>query len=100
MSFKHFAATSIRLSALALIVPLALVACGGGDDEVAGAVVNPPPAHPLVVGTDVPVTATASADGAIAFIRSVIAQSSDTAEGLVLGNAVLGTSDTQDPQAL
>lgn len=105
-SVSHGPSARARALPLALLLPLVLAACGGGSGDGLPDVpapapgVNAPPEIPLVAGTDVPQSATTSADGAIAFIRSVVAQTSDTASGLRLGNAVLGTSDTQGPQAL
>lgn len=78
-------------------LPLAalLAACGGGG--VGG--IAEVPSEPLVSGTDVPVSATTSSSGAIAFVRSVIGMTSETADPLVLGDAVLATSDTDEPEA-
>ncbi|TFZ01304.1 hypothetical protein [Ramlibacter rhizophilus] len=85
-----------------LPLALALAACGGGGDggPVDNVVTPTPPPDPFVAGSEVPQSATTSVDGAIAFIRSVIASMSETAEGLALGNAALATSETADPQPL
>jgi hypothetical protein len=89
--------------AMPLLVLLA--ACGGGDnDDVAAAPAPAPapmaPADPLVAGTDVPLSATASSAGAFAFVKRVVESNGDTADPLVIGSAVLGTSDTEDPQPI
>jgi hypothetical protein len=75
-----------------------LVACGGGDD------VAPPPAAPpppqVVSGSDVPLSATQSANAAFDFVAGVAANKSETAEPLVVGDATLATTDTEEPRAL
>ncbi|HSW17563.1 MAG TPA: hypothetical protein VLJ86_10080 [Ramlibacter sp.] len=80
--------------ALALPLVLALASCGGGDGGAA--VVT----DPLVGGSDVPTSATTSAAGAFAFVKSVADTSSETADPLRLGDATLATSETDDPQLL
>jgi hypothetical protein len=85
------AQTLIALSATAL-----LVACGGG-----GGGGTPAPSDPPVAGTDVPTSATTSSTAATDFVRSVVAKGEANAETeLVLGNAVLATSETDDPAAI
>ncbi len=83
--------TSGRTAVTLAITGMLLAACGGGGggDGVV--------ADPLVAGTDVPVSATSSSAGAIAFVKSVAATSSNTAEPIVVGDAVLATSDTDEP---
>ena len=81
------------------LIPVAaalLAACGGGDDG--GAPAMPPVAN--VGGTDVPVTATQDPTAAYQFVASVAATSSDSAEPIVVGDATLATSETDEPQAL
>lgn len=75
---------------------LLLAACGGGGGEA------PPPVatDPLVSGTDVPTSATTSSAGAFAFVRQVASGNSDTAEPLVVGNATLATSETDEPSPI
>ena len=75
------------------LVAVGLVACGGGD----GVQVT---LDPLFPGTDVPTSATISSDGALAFIASVAAGSSDSSEPIVLGDTVLASSDTAEPTGL
>ena len=63
---------------------------GGGGTTVAG----------FVVGTEVPLTATTSAAGATAFANSLVTTgTNETGEPLVLGDAVLASSDTDDTDA-
>ena len=72
----------------ALGAALLLGGCGGSDG---------PPAIIYVAGTDVPVSATQSAAGALTFTMQLAASSSDTSEPIVLGSAELGTDDTAEP---
>jgi hypothetical protein len=82
------------LAALAVTVAAGLAACGGGDDAPAA------PADPFVAGTQVNVSATQSADGAFAFANGSGANPDNTSEPLVLGDATLATSETDEPKAL
>jgi hypothetical protein len=86
---------SLMLAAAAL-----LTACSGGSDG-AGAPPAPPPApapaDPPVAGTAVPTSATTSSTGATVFVRTATTLSSDAAEPLELGTAMLATSDTDEP---
>lgn len=82
---------NLRETSAALAGALLLASCGGGG----GANLAAP-----VPGTDVPVSATASADGAFDFVASVAAAPDDTAEPLVLGDATLATSETDEPRAV
>lgn len=86
----------LRPAALALAVAVAtgLAACGGGDDGPAV------PADPFVAGTQVNVSATQSADGAFAFANGNGAAQDNTGEPLVLGDATLGKSETDEPKPL
>ena len=85
--------TSCKLVALCCVASV-LVACGSSDSLPTATV---PPVINLVPGTDVPVTATTSAAGAAEFVKTVVASSADTAEPLAVGDAVLSTTDTEDP---
>jgi hypothetical protein len=71
-----------------------LVACGSSDSLPTA---TAPPIDPFVEGTDVPLSATVSGTGATEFVKTVAASSADMAEPLKVGNAVLGTSDTDEP---
>jgi hypothetical protein len=90
--------TSISCRFLLLgIAGLALLsACGGGGGGDAPPMAVQPPA----VLSDVPGSATASAAGAVAFVRQLAARSDDTSEPIRIGDAVLATSDTDEPAGL
>lgn len=72
---------------------LLLAACGGGGGD--GTTFAP-----VVPGSDVPLSATASSDGAFAFVASVAATRDDSGEPLVVGGAVLASSETDEPGAV
>lgn len=86
MKPSSFSRASLGLAAGALL----LTACGGsgGGSDLA---------DPLASGTDVPLSATASADGALGFVKSVAATTSDSTEPIVVGEVVLGSSETDEP---
>jgi hypothetical protein len=76
--------TAASLAASSLV----LTACGGGGSG----------ATPVIDdGTDVPQSTMTSSAGAIAFMKSVAATSDNTASPLRVGDAVLATSDTDEP---
>lgn len=82
-----------KLTALsgAAVAASLLVACGGGGgDSGSAAQVNVP-------GSDIPQSATTSSAGAFAFVNGVASSRSETAEPLVAGDAVLATSETDEP---
>jgi hypothetical protein len=69
-----------------------LSGCGGGGGGGTSAVPDfPGPA------TGVPASATTSSAGALAFVKTVAASGDDGAEPLPLGDAMLATSDTDEP---
>lgn len=70
-----------------------VTACGGGGGD------DPPPVA-NVPGSEVPLAATQDPDAAFAFVSSVAAASSDTAEALRVGEATLATTETDDPKPL
>jgi hypothetical protein len=71
-----------------------LSACGGGGDA-------PPPAVDTPAATsEVPASAQSSAAGAVAFVRQLAATRDDGAEPIRVGDAVLGTSETDEPVEL
>ena len=91
-TLSRTAQTLFTLSATAL-----LVACGSGNNTVA----TDPGGEPLVLGTDVPVSAITDSAAATEFIRSVVAKGeADADTPLILGDVVLATSDTADPAAI
>ena len=69
---------------------LLLAACGGGGGSSG-------PVDAPVAGSEVPLSATTSSSGAFAFVKSVAASRDDTASPLVVGDAVLATSETDEP---
>ncbi len=78
----------LTLSAAAL-----LVACGSGNNETL--------AIALVPGTDVPVAATTASTAATDFVRTVVSKGeADTENALVVGEALLAASETDDPVAI
>jgi hypothetical protein len=85
----HQSGKLLAICALASV----LVACGSSDSLPTATA----PPNPLVAGTDVPLSATTSATGATEFVKTVVASSADTAEPLVMGDAVLSTTDTEEP---
>jgi hypothetical protein len=85
MKPKTWRRTAASLAASSVL----LSACGGG-----GSAASPDNADN---GTDVPQSAMTSSAGAIAFMKSVAATSDNTASPLRVGDAVLATSDTDEP---
>ena len=69
-----------------------LAACGGGGGSGA-------PVDPVASGTDIPVSATTSSAGAFTFVNDVASTTDNTAEPLVVGDATLATSETDEPDA-
>lgn len=83
-------ATSWKLAFLTVAGASLLAGCGGSGGS--GAMVT----DPLVEGTDVPLSATASSAGALAFVKRVAATSDNSTEPIRVGGAVLATSDTDE----
>lgn len=75
------------LASLVFASALLVAGCGGGGRHD----------NDLVNGSDVPLSATTSSAGALAFIKRVVASSDESSEPLRVGDAVLATSDTDDP---
>jgi hypothetical protein len=80
----------LRTLLAAALAAMALGACGGDDHNEANA------GGSANTGTDIPASATASVDGLLAYVNTLIASSSDTSEPVNVGNAVLPTSDTTE----
>lgn len=70
---------------------LLMSGCGGGGGS------DGPPPIAFVNGTDVPVSATQSADAAVAFVAQLQAADSDSSDPRELGDAVLATDDSAEP---
>ena len=51
----------------------------------------------MMSGTDVPLSATTSSAGAMEFVKQVAATSDNKAEPIRVGDAVLATSNTDEP---
>ncbi len=80
----------IALGATAL-----LIACGGAGDSTTD---NPTAPVPV---TDVPLAATTDPAVATEFVRSVVTRGEANSETpLLIGDAVLATSETTDPAAI
>ena len=105
----------ISLSVLLAAAAFALASCGGGGDGGGGRDdggdpapapgpaapgAGGPPGDPLASGSDVPLSATASADGAFAFVASLVGRRDDRAEPLRLGDARLAASESADTRDL
>jgi len=88
MKTKTWRRTAISLAASSML----LAACGGGGGGGPSATA---PADDN--GTDVPQSAMTSSAGALAFMKAVAASSDNTASPLRVGDAVLATSDTDEP---
>ncbi|HSV79917.1 MAG TPA: hypothetical protein VLK85_12055 [Ramlibacter sp.] len=75
---------------------LLLAACGGHGDGSPDTGAT----SPVELASDVPASARQSADGAFDFVASVAATRDDTAEPLVVGDATLASSDTDESKAV
>lgn len=73
-----------------------LAGCGGGGGDALPAAVDMPEA----TTSEVPASAQGSAAGAVAFVRELAATRDDRAEPIRVGDAVLGTSETDEPVEL
>lgn len=80
----------LAVGAIAFSTALVLVACGGGGSDAA-------PVDGLLAGTDIPASASASSDGATAFVASLVTAPVDSAEPITVGDAVLASSDSAEP---
>jgi hypothetical protein len=78
---------------------LALAGCGGGGGG-GGDGAGPAGPGAATAGSQVPGSAQQSVGGLMAFLKELIAQSSDTTEPVMLGNAVLPTADTSSPEPM
>jgi len=86
----------LRTLVLAAAATAALAACGSGDhdrDAGTGTVIGADP----VTSTDVPQSARDNVNGLLAYVTQLIgSMTNDTGEPVVIGNAVLPTSDTTE----
>ncbi|MES3010616.1 MAG: hypothetical protein V4738_07535 [Pseudomonadota bacterium] len=72
------------LTAAAVALTLVVAACGGGGDD-------------NVAGSDVSVRATQDSGRAFSFTAGLADSSNETGEPIVLGDAQLATSETDEP---
>lgn len=77
-----------------------LSACGGSDGDSNAGGGGTPGTDPVVAGTDIPVSATTSASAAFSFVNGLASKTDDTAEPLVVGDATLAVSDTDEPSGV
>ena len=89
MKSMTFGRAPVSLAVSALL----LAACGGGGGGSPPVAMTDPP----VAGTDIPLSATTSSAGALAFVKLVASSDNTTADPLVTGDAVLATSETDEP---
>lgn len=80
------------LPLIALSAALVTACGGGGGGEIASG-------PPTVSGTDVPLSATQDSHAATQFVASVAAKS-DSSDPIVVGDATLATSETDEPEPL
>lgn len=83
-----------RHGAVLALGTVLLASCGGGGGDGGG------PVTPPAAGSDIPASATSSSQGAFNFVNATAASADNTAEPLVVGDASLATSDTDEPAAL
>lgn len=88
--------TTYKPAATLLGAILLISGCGGGSSSS-----NDDPAPIAVVGgTDVPVSATQSLAGTLAFAAQLQATSSDSGDPVMLGDAILVGDDSAEPGAV
>ena len=75
---------------------LLLTSCGGHGDGLSDSGATPP----VELASDVPASARQSADGAFDFVAGVAATRDDSGEPLLVGDATLASSDTDEPKAV
>jgi hypothetical protein len=93
------------LASLCFACAALLAGCGGGDGGDngsgggggGGGVPTVDTDNNMMNATDVPLSATTSSAGAMEFVKRMAATSDDSAEPIRVGNAVLATSDTDEP---
>lgn len=81
------------LACLGVASGLLLAGCGGGG----GGGGSSPVLDPGGPGSGVPTAATTSSAAALAFVKALAATGDNSAEPIPLGDAVLATSDTDEP---
>ncbi len=89
--------TTYKPAAMLLGAILLMSGCGGGSSSSS---VDDPAPIAMVGGTDVPVSATQSLAGTLAFATQLQATSSDSGDPVVLGDAVLVSDDSAEPSGV
>ncbi|MEJ7932481.1 hypothetical protein WG922_21085 [Ramlibacter sp. AN1015] len=87
----NFRSASVLAASCVLVA-----ACGGGGGDD-GAIA---PGDNVGTGGDVPSSAVSSVSGLVAYVKQLIASSSESAEPVVLRNVTLPVDDTAEPAAL
>ncbi|GAC1359200.1 MAG: hypothetical protein NVSMB34_14160 [Variovorax sp.] len=90
----------LRISLAAAVTVLAVAGCGGGDSNGGFPVVVNPGDNGGGQSTTIPSTALGSVTSLMAYMKQLIASSSDTSEPIQLGDAVLPVDNTSDAAAL
>ncbi len=85
-------ARRIALGLAGVGAAVVLASCGGGNDDNNGNNNPPPPAS-----NQPPASASASVDGFIAYLKTLVVQFPETGEPLDLTNFTAPTSDTTEP---
>jgi hypothetical protein len=88
----------MRVLSVAILLAVAgtLTACGGGGGDGGGG----PSGGGAVSGSDVPSSALQSSDGLVAYLKQLIAGTSDSTEPVALGDVTLPQSDTTEPASV
>lgn len=82
--------TLLKSAPLVLALSAVLTGCGGSSGTTVA---------PVVAGTDIPVTATETTAAVVSFANLSVASGSDTDEPILVGEAALASSDTDEPDA-
>jgi hypothetical protein len=90
-----------RFASLCFVCAALLAGCGGsgrgGGGGAAPATLDGDPN--MMSATDVPLSATTSSAGALEYVKRVAATSDNSVAPIRVGDAVLATSDTDEPDA-
>ena len=88
----------LKVVLAASVAVAALAGCGSSNDDDGGTGGGTAPPPPPAATTDVPASAQADAGGLVAYLRSLIANSTnETGSPILVGTAVLPTSETAEP---
>ena len=89
---------NLRLALALLVMATTLGACGGGGSSQD--IAAPAPAPAPAPSTDMPRSAQDSLGGLMAFMKQLIADTSDAGAPVALGDAALPTEDSAEPAML